>query len=145
MNVNGLSNEKPSSIGITGSRSPQRDEPRPGRRAPCPGGSEIRGTVAEMPKVLVTGMSGTGKSSALVALARRGYRVVDTDAPGWTEWVASPEKMGGGEWQELILHDLATVEPMLRSGCTHELEASRPLDEVVADLIAISEASTEAS
>jgi hypothetical protein len=38
----------------------------------------------------------------------------------------------------MILDDLARVEPLLREGCTHELDASRPLDEVVADLIAIS-------
>ena len=37
----------------------------------------------------------------------------------------------------MILGDLAEVEPLLRQGCTHELDASRPLDEVVADLIAI--------
>jgi hypothetical protein len=42
--------------------------------------------------------------------------------------------------RELILHHLATVEPALRSGCTHELDASRPLDDVVADLIAIADA-----
>jgi broad-specificity NMP kinase len=160
-----------------------------------------------MTKVLVTGMSGTGKSSVLVALGRMGYRVVDTDDSGWTEWVASSEEVGGGEWlwveqrmsellrlddpralfvqgcvrnqvkfydrfdaivllsapaevildriarratnnygkvpaeKELILHHLAAVEPMLRAGCTHELDASRPLDEIVADLVAISEAS----
>ena len=28
-------------------------------------------------------MSGTGKSSALAELARRGFRTVDTDDPGW--------------------------------------------------------------
>jgi broad-specificity NMP kinase len=33
--------------------------------------------------VLVTGMSGTGKSAVLEALSRRGHRVVDTDDPGW--------------------------------------------------------------
>ena len=38
----------------------------------------------------------------------------------------------------MILDDLASVEPLLRASCTHELDASRPLDEVVADLIAIS-------
>jgi hypothetical protein len=27
----------------------------------------------------------------------------------------------------MILDDLATVEPLLRAGCTHELDASRPL------------------
>lgn len=33
--------------------------------------------------VLVTGMSGTGKSTALAALAVRGHFVLDTDDPGW--------------------------------------------------------------
>ena len=37
----------------------------------------------------------------------------------------------------MILDDLARVEPLVRGSCTHELDASRPLDEVVADLIAI--------
>jgi hypothetical protein len=164
-----------------------------------------------MAKVLVTGMSGTGKSSALTELRRRGYHVVDTDDPGWTEWVEVPHEVGGGEWlwvedrmaallgrdhgptlfvqgcvrnqgkfydrfdavvllsapaqvildrvatratndygkvmreRELILHHLETVEPLLRAGCTHELDASRPLDEVVADLIAISEGLADTS
>jgi hypothetical protein len=35
-------------------------------------------------------MSGTGKSSALVELERRGHRVVDTDYGGWTEGDAEP-------------------------------------------------------
>ena len=51
-----------------------------------------------MTNVLVTGMSGTGKSSALAELGRRGYSVVDTDEPGWTEWVETSEAVGGGEW-----------------------------------------------
>jgi hypothetical protein len=37
----------------------------------------------------------------------------------------------------LILDDLPRVEPLLRASYTHELDTSRPLDEVVADLIAI--------
>ena len=36
----------------------------------------------------MTGISGTGKSSALAELGRRGYRVVDTDDPGWREYRA---------------------------------------------------------
>jgi hypothetical protein len=37
----------------------------------------------------------------------------------------------------MILDDLARVEPLLRESCTHELDASRPLADIVADLIAI--------
>jgi dephospho-CoA kinase len=46
-------------------------------------------------------MSGTGKSSVLAALARRGYRVVDTDDPGWREYredVESTDELHRGEW-----------------------------------------------
>jgi dephospho-CoA kinase len=31
-------------------------------------------------------MSGTGKSTALAELERRGFEIVDTDEPGWAEW-----------------------------------------------------------
>ena len=37
----------------------------------------------------------------------------------------------------MILDDLAKIKPLLREGCTHELDASRPLAEVVAELTAI--------
>jgi dephospho-CoA kinase len=40
--------------------------------------------------VFVTGMSGTGKSSALAELARRGHRVVDTDDGDWIDRGAEP-------------------------------------------------------
>ena len=160
-----------------------------------------------MSRVLVTGMSGTGKSAALAELGRRGYRVVETDEPGWSEYheyVDPTDELHRGEWlwveeritellaaadddrslfvegcvrnqskfydrfdavvllsapadvildriarrttnnygktpveRAMILDDLAKVEPLLREGCTHELDASRPLAEVVADLVAI--------
>jgi dephospho-CoA kinase len=45
----------------------------------------------------VTGMSGTGKSSALAELARLGFRVVDTDIGGWSEW---SDADGGYVWRE---------------------------------------------
>jgi len=151
-----------------------------------------------MRKVLLTGMSGTGKSTALAELRRQGFETVDTDEPGWTEW---SERERGRVWREeriadllardrgtalyvsgtvsnqgrfyplfdavvllsapaevlleriagrrtndygksaeeraLILEHLETVEPLLRATCTHELDAARPVDEVVAELVAI--------
>jgi hypothetical protein len=42
-----------------------------------------------------------------------------------------------GTGKRLILAHLAGVEPLLRTSCTHEVDASRPLDDVVAELIAI--------
>jgi shikimate kinase len=50
-----------------------------------------------MRRILVTGMSGTGKSSALAELGRLGFRVVDTDVGGWTEW---SDAEGGYVWRE---------------------------------------------
>jgi shikimate kinase len=40
--------------------------------------------------ILVTGMSGTGKSAVLAALGRRGHRVIDTDDRGWIVNVQTP-------------------------------------------------------
>jgi shikimate kinase len=57
--------------------------------------------------VLVTGMSGTGKSSALAALERRGFQVIDTDEPGWTEW---SEQEGGYVWREGRIAELLARE-----------------------------------
>lgn len=37
-----------------------------------------------MTRILVTGMSGTGKSTLLADLARRGHTTVETDVDGWT-------------------------------------------------------------
>src|SRR2546423_1346614 len=75
-----------------------------------------------MTNVLVTGMSGTGKSSALAELGRRGYRVVDTDDPGWSEWVACPGEVGGGEylWVEDRMTELLDLDDSRRlfvQGC----------------------------
>ena len=144
-----------------------------------------------MTVVLVTGMSGTGKSAALAELERRGYRVVDTDYGGWTEgepgserlWredrmealldehdegvlfisgcadnhgtfyprfdavrlLSAPaevilERIANRESNEfgkdaaerdLILHDLAAFEPLLRAGATAEIDTRAPLEEVV--------------
>lgn len=54
-----------------------------------------------MTTVLVTGMSGTGKSTVLAELARRGHRVVDADENGWSEEVPLPDGAGIEQlWRE---------------------------------------------
>ena len=45
-----------------------------------------------MPRALITGMSGTGKTTLLNELARRGHDTVDTDYDGWT--------LSNGLWDE---------------------------------------------
>jgi broad-specificity NMP kinase len=71
--------------------------------------------------VLVTGMSGTGKSTVLVELARRGHRVVDTDYGGWTEDVPSFDAPGSERlWREDRIDDLLTEHDdgaLFVSGC----------------------------
>jgi len=41
------------------------------------------------------------------------------------------------EDRDLILGHLAEVEPLLRATCTHEIDATQPVDDVVAELVAI--------
>ena len=54
-----------------------------------------------MIRVLVTGMSGTGKSSVLTELARRGHQVIDTDYGDWAEEVTSTDGSGLEQvWRE---------------------------------------------
>lgn len=45
-----------------------------------------------MSRVLITGMSGTGKTTVLGELSRRGHRTLDTDYDGWV--------LVGGTWDE---------------------------------------------
>jgi broad-specificity NMP kinase len=42
-------------------------------------------------RVLITGMSGTGKSTVIEELAARGYKAIDTDYGGLSELVSVPE------------------------------------------------------
>src|ERR687893_3172237 len=40
-----------------------------------------------MKRILLTGMSGTGKSTVIGELAARGYKAVDADSDEYSEWV----------------------------------------------------------
>ena len=41
--------------------------------------------------------------------------------------------------RDLILHHLETVEPLLRATSTHEIDANRPVAEVIDELVAAAE------
>jgi adenylate kinase family enzyme len=74
-----------------------------------------------MTAVLVTGMSGAGKSTALAELARRGHRVVDTDYGDWSEDVQPAGEAGSEQlWREDRM-DALLAEPaggtLFISGC----------------------------
>jgi dephospho-CoA kinase len=53
-----------------------------------------------MAKVLVTGMSGTGKSSCLEILRARGYNTVDTDTDEWCVWTMQSDGSPDWIWRE---------------------------------------------
>ncbi|MET7339655.1 AAA family ATPase [Nonomuraea sp. NPDC005650] len=61
-----------------------------------------------MAKILVTGMSGTGKSTALEMLATRGHRAVDTDTDQWSHWVTLSDGSTDWVWREPVISDLLT-------------------------------------
>jgi len=73
------------------------------------------------PRLLITGMSGTGKSSVLVVLQHRGYEVVETDVDDWCVWGALPgSEDAGWLWREDRMAELLErprSRPLVVSGC----------------------------
>ena len=70
-----------------------------------------------MKRILITGMSGTGKSAVIAELAARGYRAVDADNDGLSEMVSVPEDEvtgpGPGKdwvWREDRIQELLSSE-----------------------------------
>ncbi len=110
-----------------------------------------------MKRVLLTGMSGTGKSTVVAALAARGYKAVDLDTDEWSHWVPVSGNAGqddvpptwtaatqdpGSIWQnwdwvwreDRIQHLLSTedAELLFVSGCaSNQGKFRRQFDHVV--------------
>jgi shikimate kinase len=146
--------------------------------------------------ILLTGMSGVGKSTVLAELAARGFDTVDTDDGDWVHAVdgerlwreplidallsrprTGPLFIQGtvanqgrfyarfgavvllsapvgiilerlktrttnafgktADERARVLRDITEIEPLLRRGATHELDATRPVSEVADSLLAI--------
>src|SRR5215204_1119954 len=79
-------------------------------------------------RVLITGMSGTGKSTVTAELARRGYQAIDLDHRAYSELVPAPDGtltgVGSGmDWvwnvnKVSALLDAAGNDVLFVSGCS---------------------------
>jgi adenylate kinase len=94
-----------------------------------------------MKRILLTGMSGTGKSSVISELAARGYKAIDADINEWSEWapyVAIPDLPEANEpelewiWRADRIRDL-------RRRAIREIDTDMPLEDVVAAVLKIVE------
>jgi hypothetical protein len=96
-------------------------------------------------RVLVTGMSGTGKSAVVAELRARGHRAVDLDCPDYSEWADVEDDDGapgsavepGRDWvwredrvRELLAREDGDV--LFVSGCAANMRVFLPcFDRVV--------------
>ena len=82
-----------------------------------------------MKRVLLTGMSGTGKSSVIEALAVMGYKAVDTDN-GWCE----PLPDGRHRWRQDAIAELLDAEDadfLFVAGCEENQVVFHPRFDVI--------------
>jgi dephospho-CoA kinase len=84
-----------------------------------------------MKRVLITGMSGTGKSTVVAELRERGFRAVDMDEPGWS--VSAPD--GEWVWREDRVADLLLTDDtdvLFVAGCASNMRRFYPqFDEII--------------
>jgi dephospho-CoA kinase len=83
-------------------------------------------------RILLTGMSGTGKSTVIKQLAARGYKTVDMDEPGWSEYAPDGEWV----WREDRVHNLfASLKDddiLFLSGCAvNQVKFYPQFDEII--------------
>jgi dephospho-CoA kinase len=87
-----------------------------------------------MKRFLLTGMSGTGKSTVIRELAARGYKAVDADGDEFSQWVevegssdSEIAPVGGNRdwvWREDRMQDLLSTEDtdvLFVSGCAENM------------------------
>jgi len=82
-------------------------------------------------RILLTGMSGTGKSTVSGELATRGYRAINMDDPGWSayapdgDWIWREERV-----REALAHEEGKV--LFVSGCaTNQVQFYPQFDAIV--------------
>ncbi|MGH0223192.1 AAA family ATPase [Sinorhizobium meliloti] len=89
-----------------------------------------------MKRVLITGMSATGKSSIITELSARGFEAVDLDTPEWSHWVdvdpadtLTPATGKDWVWREDRVRELLSApreQPLFVSGCAENMERLFP-------------------
>ena len=94
-----------------------------------------------MKRVLITGMSGTGKSAVIEELAMRGYEGHDLDDPEWSEWVdahpadtLTPAEGKDWVWREDRVRALLSKPAdgtVFVSGCAQNMATFFPLIDTV--------------
>src|SRR5215510_635927 len=78
-----------------------------------------------MMRILITGISGVGKTTLIRALRALDFRAIDMDEPGW----ASSDEFGHQRWDVARLQDLMgelLSEPLFVSGCSEDQVALYP-------------------
>jgi|SRR5919109_842478 dephospho-CoA kinase len=72
-----------------------------------------------MMRILITGMSGVGKTTVIRALRSLGFHAIDMDEPGW----ASADEFGHQRWDvarlQQVMGELPS-EPLFVSGCSED-------------------------